>query len=198
MAELLAHLALSRCPHCKIADPNVTLFNNYQTHDQSGGPAQHWGVYWCSRCGGIVVGKAMQPGGPLVDVYPKFASVDSTIPPRARTFLTQALDSLHAPSGGVMLAASAVDAMLKEKGHTDGSLHSRIEAAAKAHLITEDMAAWAHEVRLDANAERHADTSAELPSTTDAQRTIDFALALAQFLFVLPTRVAQGRQSAIK
>ena len=50
-----------------------------------------------------------------------------------------------------MLAASAVDSMLKEKGYKDGSLYKRIEQAAGDHLITAEMASWAHEVRLDAN-----------------------------------------------
>jgi hypothetical protein len=55
-----------------------------------------------------------------------------------------------------MLAASAVDAMLKHKNYTVGSLKDRIDKAAKDHLITSEMAAWAHEIRLDANDERHA------------------------------------------
>lgn len=50
-----------------------------------------------------------------------------------------------------MLAASAVDALLKLKGYTAGSLYARIEKAAEDHVITQDMAKWAHEVRLDAN-----------------------------------------------
>jgi len=97
-----------------------------------------------------------------------------------------------------MLAASAVDAMLKEKSYTEGNLYSRIDRAAKDHLITKDMAEWAHEVRLDANEQRHADPAARLPDTQAAQRCIDFATALGAFLFVLPSWVARGRQEAQK
>ena len=86
--------------------------------------------------------------------------------------------------------------MLKEKGYRDGSLHSRIETAANDHLITEEMAAWAHEIRLDANAQRHADESAPLPSEADAKKVVEFAQTLAHFLFVLPTMVKSGRRSA--
>ncbi len=50
-----------------------------------------------------------------------------------------------------MLAASSIDAMLKEKGYKVGGLYDRIKQAAKDHLITDEMAAWAHDVRLDAN-----------------------------------------------
>jgi len=93
-----------------------------------------------------------------------------------------------------MLTASAVDAMLKDKGYKEGTLNSRIDAAAKDHLITSEMAAWAHEIRLDANDQRHADENAGLPNDTDADKVIEFANALAQFLYVLPARVARGRK----
>ena len=94
-----------------------------------------------------------------------------------------------------MLTASAVDAMLKDKGYKDGSLYARIGAAAKDNLITNEMASWAHEIRLDANDQRHADENAPLPNSADAEKVIEFASALAQFLFVLPARVERGRKT---
>jgi hypothetical protein len=48
-------------------------------------------------------------------LYPSRWSLDPTIPERARVFLHEATESLHAPSGCIMLVASAVDAMLKNK-----------------------------------------------------------------------------------
>jgi hypothetical protein len=122
--------------------------------------------------------------------------ISTDIPDRSRAFLEQAVNSMSSPAGAVMLAASSVDAMLKVKGLTSGSLYARIEQAAKNHLITQEMAQWAHEVRLDANDQRHSDDSASLPTTAEAQKCIDFALALGQFLFVLPARVQRGIQSA--
>ena len=91
-----------------------------------------------------------------------------------------------------MLAASAVDAMLKDKGYNEGSLYSRINEAKDDHLITEGMAAWAHNIRLDANDQRHADQGAGLPKQEDASRCLEFAQALGQFLYVLPARVERG------
>jgi hypothetical protein len=58
------------------------------------------------------------------------------------------------------------------------------------------MAQWAHDIRLDANDQRHADENALLPTIDDAKRVIEFAIALAQFIFVLPARVQRGIQSA--
>lgn len=45
--------------------------------------------------------------------------------------------------------------------------------------------------RLDANDQRHADQAASMPNAADAKRSTDFALALGQFLFVLPARISR-------
>ena len=71
-----------------------------------------------------------------------------------------------------------------------------IEKAVQDGLMTKEMAAWAHAVRLDANDQRHADQAADLPSEEDAKRCIEFARALGEFLFVLPTRIQRGISGA--
>jgi len=58
------------------------------------------------------------------------------------------------------------------------------------------MAQWAHDIRLDANDQRHADEAASLPTDADTKKCVDFAMALAQFLFVLPARVQRGLAEA--
>jgi hypothetical protein len=126
------------------------------------------------------------------EYFPSSAQIADEIPDRPRAYLQQAHESLHAPSGAVMLCASAVDAMLKLKGYTKGNLYSRIDKAASDHAITPDMAAWAHAVRLDANDERHADEAATLPTEEDAKRVLAFASTLAEIMFVLPSRVQRG------
>ena len=207
--ELAHHLNLARCPYCRIDNPNLTnitlrrnghLFaTDFITHDHQNSNGRYWRVYQCSRCGGLVLAgapKFTNEAGEVSEIYPTPTQVDEALPPTAREYLTQAINSLHAPAGSVMLCASAVDAMLKAKSYTAGSLYTRINKAAEDHLITEGMKEWAHEVRLDANDQRHADEAAALPTTADAQRSIEFAQALGQFLFVLPAQVAQGRAAA--
>jgi hypothetical protein len=135
-------------------------------------------------------------GGPVIQVFPDSRVVQPELPDRARSYLSQALGSLHAPAGAIMLAASSIDAMLKAKNYKEGSLYSRIDQAAADHLITAEMAAWAHDVRLDANDQRHADEAESLPSDEDARRALDFAEALGDFMFVLPARVKRGREQA--
>ena len=190
-------LTMDRCPHCGIAKPALTRTWNAATTSHSGGNKRVWAAYACSSCGGVVLACSPDGSGMQISQYwPESPTVSDSVPERARQFLSQALVSLHAPSGAVMLTASAVDSMLKEKGLKDGSLSSRIKNAAETHLITAEMAAWAHEIRLDANDQRHADEATALPSEADAEKAIEFANALAQFLFVLPARVARGRQVA--
>ncbi|WNF56045.1 DUF4145 domain-containing protein [Pseudomonas sp. SG20052] len=130
----------------------------------------------------------------ISEMWPAPQAVHDSVPDRAKSYLEQAIASIAAPSGAVMLTASAVDSMLKTKGLKEGSLYSRIEKASAEHLITAEMAAWAHEVRLDANDQRHDDEDGALPDEADARKSIEFATALAQFLFVLPASVARGRE----
>jgi len=185
----------TRCPHCGVSRPSMHLLSSHKTNyfDGKAHEQKSWSTYSCSTCGGVALTRT--PTGSLyIDkMWPESATVSDAIPERAREFLTQALGSLNAPSGAQMLAASSVDAMLKEKGLKTGSLYARIGEAATSHLITAEMAEWAHEVRLDANDQRHADDNATLPTPEEAKKTIEFVQALAQFLFVLPAMVTRGR-----
>ena len=58
------------------------------------------------------------------------------------------------------------------------------------------MAQWAHQIRLDANEQRHADKDIGLPTQDEAKLTFDFAMAFAEYLFVLPSRVTRGIANA--
>lgn len=185
-------LNLNRCPHCNVDKPSLINVWNTETDAHSGGSKRWWKIYTCTRCGGLITAGSNNSAQLVTEIYPNSIKVDDAIPEKAREYLDQALNSIHAPAGAVMLAASSVDAMLKAKGYTEGKLYPRINQAATDHLITNEMSKWAHEVRLDANDQRHADDGAELPSSEDAKRVIDFARALAEFLFVLPSRVTRG------
>lgn len=189
-------LPLDRCPHCAVAKPVLVNQSVHQAADHANQNQRTWALYKCYSCGGMVMAVAPgSQGADITQIWPAPEAVSEAIPQRAREFLSQAIASIHAPAGAVMLTASAVDAMLKDKGLKEGSLNSRIDAAAGAHLITQEMASWAHEIRLDANDQRHADEHAELPSAADANKVIEFARALAQFLYVLPARVERGRKT---
>lgn len=184
-------LELERCPHCNVDSPLLIYKHQAETKHYDEGK-RLWCFYLCSRCGGFVSAWGFATNGIVLGMYPSSTEVDEALPEKARAYLTQALNSLSAPAGAVMLAASAVDAMLKGKGLKEGSLYSRIDKAATDHLITKEMAAWAHDVRLDANNQRHADEESPIPDATAARHAVDFSIALGQFMYVLPARVKRG------
>jgi hypothetical protein len=192
--KLGQRLELKRCPHCDIANPNVTKVHEFMSNNTSKNNARTWKTYMCEDCGGAIIGSRNNQYVTALEIFPASKSVDKSIPDKAKQFLSQSLETIHAPAGSIMLSASSIDAMLKEKGYKDGSLYSRIKKASEDHLIIEGMSEWARQIRLEANDQRHADESASLPTEEEAKRILEFAFALAEFLFVLPNKV----QSAIE
>lgn len=194
--RLLSNLLLSRCPYCSIANPNLEKIHQAETSDTSGLVGRKWRFYVCKSCGGVVIGASVSadPRRIAREIYPEQYMVDESIPAKPKAFLKEALETLHAPSASIMVSASSVDAMLKEKGYMDGSLYARIKLANENGLITSEMETWADEIRLDANDERHADEDADLPTPEKAKKCAAFAQAFAEYLFVLPDRIERGRQ----
>lgn len=194
-------LTLDRCPHCNISNPGLPKLHSLETKSSEGKGHRDWNFYACTKCGGIITASAFRTDAKgeyrvVRDLFPSKEYISNDIPAKAKAFLKQSIESLHAPSGAIMLTASSIDAMLKEKGLKEGKLYHRIDQAAKEHIITEDMAKWAHQIRLDANDQRHADDEAELPDEDDAKKCIDFAKAIGQFLFVLPSMVTRGIENS--
>ncbi|MCX7179820.1 MAG: DUF4145 domain-containing protein [Proteobacteria bacterium] len=196
MTELDARLRLSRCPHCNDEPPSFAEAARLETRDHSGQIQRKWKIYKCLNCGGLITTWALDWDQEAVQTFPDAQNPDDAIPARPRAYLFQAIESLHSPAGSVMLAASAVDAMLRLKGYKEGNLYGRIEQAVKDHLITPEMERWAHEIRLDANDQRHADGNFPLPNITDAKQTIELAQIFAQYMFCFPARVQAGIKEA--
>jgi len=201
------HLALPRCPHCRTATPTLTRKvvaaaqpgKQHYLH-QISGQALQWHVYACESCAGLIgaaIRVAPQQGTVVQEaliqwLVPQVDSISADLPPQATRYLTQARETISSPDSSVMTSASAVDAMLKARGYTAGTLYSRIVKAEQDGVLTKDMSQWAHDIRLDANDERHADTAHTGATAEDAQRCLDFVDALADLLFILPARVKRG------
>ena len=73
------------------------------------------------------------------EIFPEAESVDQAIPERAREYLRQSMES--APAGAVMLAASAVDSMLKEKGYKNRFLHFCLKTLTE-YYASDDLQNW--------------------------------------------------------
>jgi hypothetical protein len=193
---------VSRCPWCGIANPTLTREWSSQGLLGRGtpGPAQKWGAYRCTSCGGVVLAKGKDNdhsnNAVIAEVIPSTKSAHEDIPEPARTFLQQAYETLHAPDAAAVMAGSAVDAMLKQLGYAGGSVYDRINKAVEEHKLTEGMGAWAHEVRLGSNRPRHADANRPHATPDEAKHSVEFAEALGFFLFVLTKRVERGTSAA--
>lgn len=193
--------AIDRCPFCNRVDPMLIRVWETGTSGLSrgdGGKRSKWAAYACVSCGSLVTAKGT-PGvvdttkvAQVVAVYPAGREANDLLPPAAKNFLQQAIDVLHAPDAAAVMAGSAVDAMLKASGYEDGSLYARIDKALEDHLLTQGMADWAHSVRLGSNRPRHADKDSPHVSPEDAKRSVDFAEALGNFLFVLSAQIAEA------
>jgi Domain of unknown function (DUF4145) len=169
------------------------------TQRSDGQISSRWKAFCCTSCGSLVAAKGY-PGfdhGPdYVSVFPEPKQAHEDIPEMARIFLQQAYDTLHAPDAAAVMAGSAVDAMLKSLNYTEGSLYSRIDKAFEDHHLTKRMADWAHSVRLGSNRPRHADENEPHVSAAEARRSVDFAEALGNFLFVLTAQIKRGMETA--
>jgi hypothetical protein len=190
---------VDRCPHCAVATPMLLQMWLGRT-PSSMGNKYTWGAFACARCGGVVAASSddryeFDYRWPA-KVFPAIRTAHDDIPEIARTFLQQALDTLHAPDAAAVMAGSAVDAMLKELGYISGSVYSRIDQALKDNRLTQGMADWAHAVRLGSNRPRHADSERPHVSPAEAKQSVEFAEALGQFLFVLTAQVQRGLAAA--
>lgn len=192
-------VGLAKCPHCGVANPEMAQLWRSDCILPRGVSSygHNWAAYRCTSCNFLVLAQSQlgnQSTNELLAIFPEVEPVAQELPNSAKRYLEQAIGSLHAPDGAAMLAGSAVDAMLKEKGLTKGSVYNRIDEAVVQKILTQDMAEWAHEVRLGSNRPRHADIEDPHTTVADARQSVEFAKTLGHVLFVLPSRVAlRGR-----
>src|ERR1700733_6653169 len=95
-------LPLGQCPQCGINKPRLFRMASFDSTNCEGNGRRYWTCYQCITCGGVVLAVAYENYGLLRDLWPSAPEVDADVPDRARTYLTQALGSLHAPAGAQM------------------------------------------------------------------------------------------------
>lgn len=190
------------CPYCGVSSPILkrVWWPNEAAKRGDGGVVSEWAAYQCTSCAGVVTamgipGITRKQGHTTISavrMFPAGRTVSAEVPSIPATFLRQAFATLHAPDAAAVMAGSAVDAMLKEFGYSEGSLYKRIDEAKDAGLLTTGMADWAHSVRLGSNRPRHVDREDPHVSPRDAQRSVSFAEALGNFLFVLTAQIQEA------
>ena len=195
-------LRIGACPHCGRANPVIRHVHSTDgaLRRGDGQTGSRWAMYACTSCANALLAQGEALIDPrrdvsnpeIIAIIPSPRVAPAELPETARNFLQQTYDTLHAPDAAGLMAASAVDAMLKEIGYSEGSLYSRIDKAVEDHVLTSGIGDWAHHVRLEANNVRHADQARPHLSADEARQCVEFADAMAQFLFVLAGKVSSG------
>ena len=190
-------LGVDNCPHCNMQDPLLrrvfSLVGNQVPPRGDGGPTAGWCVFRCSSCGHLITAKGEEGDSSatprVAAIYPPVWTVNEVVPDRVASYLVQAHRTMTSPDASVLMSASSIDAMLKDHNLPEGSLHKRINQAVKNGVLTQKLADWGQRVRLDTINRRY--TAAEAPpmEEEDAKRAFDFANALTEYLYVLPSRV---------
>jgi hypothetical protein len=192
---------LPTCPYCGTGKPQTVMANPAtDIIDHLSGLKRTWQLFTLTCCGSLLSarGEPWSGGsGPGIEnIYPDVRSAASEIPEPARTYLQQAFSTLHAPDAAAVMAGAAVDAMLKYFEFKKGSVYDRVNEAVDKHILTAGMGEWAHSVRLGSNRPRHADEERPHVTVEEAQRSVEFAEALGDFLFVLSDKIEKGKQAA--
>ena len=188
---------MERCPHCGTANPSLPVIHILGEDPRTGRRdllgRNRWHIAECASCLAPVCFIAcVRPEEASEDVHriiPAGFVVDESVPLQASRYIGQAYETLSSPDASIVMLSSAVDAMLKDQGLKDGSLHDRIKKAVEQGIVTEKMSDWMHHVRLGANNSRHADGNAPPPNVIEARRSFECAKALAEILYVLPSRM---------
>jgi hypothetical protein len=117
-------------------------------------------------------------------------------PGAVQRFWTQAKDSLKGENwdAAAVMARSALQFALRDKGATGKNLKAEIEDLANKGILHPLMKDWSHEVRELANDSAHPDpkaTPTESQDATDIVRFLDFLLL---YLYDLPKEIGDYRQ----
>jgi hypothetical protein len=192
-------LPLAKCPHCKIANPNIAQLTEMKIVTDIYNQHQAWQLYYCASCAsGIIAGGKYNIERTAMHVNQIHPSppddLSEHIPKVAREYLTEARNGLHNSRSSIMASSTSIDAMLRDvlqdKGADGDTLYKRIKNAVKENILSEEMSNWAHQVRLNGNEQRHLEDKS--PALKDAQDCLDYAMMLAEILFVIPKRVQAG------
>ncbi len=189
-------LKINRCPHCQIHHPKVELkYESGASYSEDYNTMIMWKTFECDNCHSPINTKlAFRDGRYEIDDFlPKLLIPHRSIPNNVKHLLNKAIESQYIPESCILLCNSSIDAMLQEIGFKEGNMYSRIIKACDENKITESMEKWSHKIRLDSNAIRHPDKEFVEPSIDEAQNTLEFTFALAEFLFVIPYKMSKTK-----
>ena len=157
----------------------------------------------CGHCGHGII--ALFQGGysslekfytdEIKGVYPAPPSEDAPLftPERTKRFFQQGMSSLHIgnpDAAGAMFRKSLESGLNEKFSSNERNLIGKIKDAASKGLITDEMADWAHHIRISGNEAAHNDDY-----TMEQARTLRvFTELVLTYLFELPGRLKDAKK----
>jgi hypothetical protein len=137
-------------------------------------------------------------GWAMIDNYPKPqpSKCPSHTPDDLNRIFLQAVNAFKRgdPDASGAMSRKVVDVstqqMLGDESKKFGTIQARIDALAKAGKLTDDLKAWAHEIRLGGNDASHDTDPFTMP---EAEELLEFAELYLIYVYSLPTRLAERR-----
>ena len=198
MAE---HISMN-CPHCREAtevtrarvDLPLQITGVHVYAEYTSGRGAKWWIGVCNACRNVVL--VMERG---VRIYPQ--PVPSPTDQRVSKNIREDLDeaklclSVGAFRGSATLSRRALQAACVARGAPKMLLWKQINWLREQAHITEDVKAWAHEVRFVGNDGAHPpeDPAAEAVTEKDAENVLELTEQLLDVLFVMPAIAAEQR-----
>jgi hypothetical protein len=135
----------------------------------------------------------------IIEIWPESTQgAPENLPSNVENFFSQGLQNERSgnwDAAGAMFRKSLdIATKILDPTSANKNLFQRITALEKAGRLTADLAAWAHEVRIDGNASVHDD---EPETREDVAAIHEFARAVLLYTFTLPALVA-ARSSNIE
>ena len=213
------HFRVGKCPHCKIQKMTHDLFGVGQGFNEDG---QHFisASFQCRNCSkphaaALAENNAREDALYLKDgsiedsnieslgwyVYETWPSSDdfklsNAVPARIREIFSQAESNyfldMHQEASALMYR-KAIEAALLDLKISGRSLNEKIEALIAEKRLGQEVADWAHEVRLIGNEAAH---QYEPPSKADVADLRGLTEILLRMLFVIPSLIKRRREAA--
>lgn len=181
---------INNCPHCQINNPNLGEVYHNTFQDSENKQRKTWYIFCCNNCYGLVtVETAINNSKNVIKYFPENDVISEDIPNPAKKYLEEAVKTVHSPSASILVGSRSLNEMLLAIGYEDKNLYNKLQQASEDRKITSEMESWAHEVRLNANEERHPKKYSTEATQEDAKNTIELLKAFAQYLFVLPAMI---------
>jgi hypothetical protein len=200
------------CPHCS-AENSTFLFQHVYQVKKGDRPSIFWMLFQCPRCSaGVVVKASMKKQQIPFDAYkgdirdlfhsvehfPRrpFVDAPSGLPTDVQRLYLRAAQCFQRDDmdSASMMFRKTLEVALKEKfGDFPGNLYQHIQHLAQAHLLTDDLAQWAHEIRIDGNRGAH---EAQEPDWEDTRQLKEFLHVFLLYTFSLPALVEARRKKS--